>query len=81
MYLLHKIWQSIKDFKQYLLGINTVPLTGPAGLLHVLKGKTWVSTILVVIPHNFLEFRINWKESDVPLLEKCKWEDPNVTRN
>ena len=38
--LLYGIWQRIKDFKRYLLGINTIPWTGPAGLLHVLKGET-----------------------------------------
>lgn len=44
------------------------------------KGRQ-VSTILVAIPYNFVEFGINAKEPDVPLLEKFKWKDPAVTGN
>lgn len=37
--------------------------------------------MLVAFPHNFVEFGISAKESDVALLEKFKWEEPAVTGN
>lgn len=37
--------------------------------------------MLVAFPHNFVEFTVSAKESDVALLEKFKWEEPAVTGN